>query len=117
MQFILRWIVNTTGLWLYVVSFGTGKGVQPDSLMVFIAAGLIFSIVNSLLKPLIIFLSLPALLLTLGLFMIVVNGILVYIAILIAPYIQMTFLNAILAGLLLSLLNYIVSNISSSEKA
>ena len=81
-------------------------------------AGLIFSLVNTVLKPIIVILSLPAILLTLGLFMIIVNGILVYISLRLSPGISMSFINSILTGMLLSLVNYIVSAafVSRTEK-
>lgn len=72
-------------------------------------AGLIFSIVNSLFKPLLVILSLPAILLTLGLFTIIVNGILVYVSLALSPGIAMSFGNSIITGIILSLVNYIVS--------
>jgi putative membrane protein len=55
-------------------------------------------------------LSLPAILLTLGLFTIIVNGFMVYISLKLAPGLNMTFWNSVLTGIILSLVNYIVSN-------
>lgn len=75
----------------------------------FLFAGLIFSIVNSILKPFVVVLSLPAILLTLGLFMIIVNGLMVYVSLRLAPGVTMSFINSILTGMILSLINYIVS--------
>ena len=111
LSFVIRWMLNTLGLWLAVRLFGTGYTETPESGMAFLAAGLLFSIVNAVLRPIVIILSLPALLLTLGLFMLVVNGFLVYIAIALTPGIEMTFLYAILTGIVISLLNYTVSNV------
>jgi putative membrane protein len=54
-------------------------------------------------------LSLPAILVTLGLFMLIVNGLMVWISFWIVPGISMSFLNSILTGIILSLVNYIVS--------
>lgn len=76
----------------------------------FLVAGLIFSIVNSIIKPIVVILSLPAILLTLGLFTFVVNGTMVYLSLLMTPGLSMTFLNSILTGMVLSLVNYIVSS-------
>ena len=53
--------------------------------------------------------SLPAILLTLGLFTIVVNGIMVYVSLALSPGISMSFGNSIITGIILSLVNYIVS--------
>lgn len=110
--FIIRWLLNSFGLWLAVRLFGTGYSeAQVDSgYMVFLLAGLIFSIINSILRPIIIILSLPAILLTLGLFILIVNGLMVYLTLKLTPGLQMTFLHSIFTGIILSLINYIVSS-------
>ena len=41
--------------------------------------------------------------------MLVVNGLMVYVSLKLAPGLEMTFINSILSGILLSLVNYIVS--------
>ncbi|MDB5160345.1 MAG: hypothetical protein JWO99_608 [Candidatus Saccharibacteria bacterium] len=109
--FIVRWMLNSFGLWVAVRLLGSGYQNVEITAGVggFLIAGLIFSIINSVFKPLAVVLSLPAILLTLGLFVIVVNGILVYVSILLAPNISMSFFNSILTGIILSLINYIVS--------
>lgn len=108
--FVVRWLMNSLGLWIAVRLFGTGKEIDVTvGIIGFLSAGLIFSIVNSILKPFIVILSMPAILVTLGLFMLIVNGLLVYISLSITPGISMTFLNSILTGIILSLVNYIVS--------
>ena len=110
--FVIRWILNSFGLWIAVRIFGTGYADAAIDLnaAVFLGAGLIFSIMNTILRPIIVILSLPAILLTLGLFTIVVNGLMVYWSLLLAPGLHMTFWNSVLTGLVLSLVNYIVSS-------
>ena len=112
LTFIIRWILNSFGLWVAVRIFGTGYSNEQiaNGASVFLIAGLIFSIVNAILKPIAIILSLPAILLTLGLFTVIVNGLMVYISLRLAPGLHMTFMNSILTGLVLSLVNYIVSS-------
>ena len=109
--FIVRWLFNSLGLWVAVRLLGTGYDNVHVSVGIvgFLFAGLIFSIINTILKPLIIILSLPAILLTLGLFIIIVNGLMVYLSLKFVPSISMTFVNSIFTGMLLSLINYIVS--------
>lgn len=111
--FLIRWLLNSFGLWVAVRLLGTGySDAQVDSgFAVFLLAGLIFSVINSILKPIIVILSLPAILITLGLFIIIVNGLMVYISLKLTPGLQMTFLNSILTGMILSLINYIVSSV------
>ncbi|MFZ2125200.1 MAG: phage holin family protein [Candidatus Saccharimonadales bacterium] len=111
LSFSVRWLVNSLGLWMAYQLLGDGYGsIEVNtSISVFLLAGFVFSLINSILKPVIVILSLPAILLTLGLFMLVVNGLMVYISLKIAPGISMTFFNSILTGIILSLLNYIIS--------
>lgn len=109
---VVRWVLNSLGLWVAVSLLGssdTDLGTT-SAVVVFLVAGLIFSIVNSVLKPIVIILSLPAILLTLGLFTLIVNGLMVYITLALAPEVSMTFGASILAGIIMSLVNYIVSN-------
>lgn len=109
--FIIRWILNSFGLWVAVRIFGTGYAdtALANDVWLYLFAGLIFSIMNSVIRPVMIILSLPAILLTLGLFTVVVNGLMVYWSLLLAPGLHMTFWNSVLTGLVLSLVNYIVS--------
>lgn len=111
--FLIRWILNTVGLWVAVRLFGTGYSEADITagLWVFLLAGLIFSVVNAVLRPVAIILALPAILLTLGLFTIVVNGLMVYVSLKLTPGLTMTFWNSILTGIVLSLVNYIVSSV------
>jgi putative membrane protein len=112
--FLVRWLLNSFGLWVAVRLLGTGyTDAQINAgLGAFLIAGLIFSLVNTILRPIVIILSLPAILLTLGLFILVVNGIMVWVSLRLAPGgLQMTFVNSILTGMILSLVNYIVSSL------
>jgi putative membrane protein len=109
--FLVRWVLNSIGLWLAVRLLGVNDETVTSSVGAFgfLLAGLIFSIINTVLRPIIVILAIPAILLTLGLFMLVVNGLMVYISIAIAPGLSMSFFDSILTGMLLSLINYIVS--------
>jgi len=118
--FVVRWLLSSFGLWVAVRLLGTGLDTDITAgFWGFILAGFIFSIVNSVLKPILVILSLPAILLSLGLFMLVVNGALVYISLALSPGLSMSFFNSILTGIILSLINYIVSaavELRSGEK-
>ena len=107
--FLLRWILNSVGIWVAVRLLGN-ENTEMTSVWTFMTAGLIFSLVNSVLKPIITILALPAILFTLGLFTLVVNGLMVYISFALAPGISMTFVHSIIAGIILSLVNYIIGS-------
>ena len=121
-SFLIRWILNTIGIWVAVQLLGVIQ-VTPDSMTAittYALAGLIFSLVNSIIKPIIVIFSLPAILLTLGLFTLIVTGFMIYISLALSPGLSMTFGNSILAGIILSLVNYIVSNaldLKATQKA
>jgi putative membrane protein len=109
--FAIRWLATSFGIWLAVQLLGgIEPGAQP-TIWTYIGAGLAFSVVNSFLKPIVTILSLPAIVLTLGLFMLVVNGLLLWIALLLVPSLNMTLWQAILAGIVLSLINYLISSL------
>jgi len=117
--FVTRWVLNSIGLWVAVRIFGTGysESVLPAGAWAFVFGGLIFSLINSILRPIVIILSLPAILVTLGLFTIVVNGLMVYISLKLSPGLSMTFWNSVLTGIVLSLVNYIVSSVLQLQYA
>ncbi len=80
-------------------------------------SGLILALINSVIKPLVVLLSLPAILLTLGLFMIVINGFSVLLASwLYDPLHIENFWTAMLAGVIIGLVNYLVTAILEAKK-
>lgn len=109
--FVIRWVLNAVGLWVAIQLFGTGyaQGTTAGA-GGFLMAGLIFSLINSIVRPIAIIVSLPAILVTLGLFTVIVNGLMVYISLQLAPGIHMTFWHSVVTGIVLSLVNYIVSS-------
>lgn len=112
-RFLLRWVLNSLGLWV-AVRLLDGHGVEYDEsqgFVLFFWAGLVLSLVNAILKPLIVILSLPAILLTLGLFTLIVNGLTVWIASLLVTGLTISFWAAVLAGMIISLINYVLTNL------
>jgi putative membrane protein len=109
-RFILRWFVNSLGLWIAQGLFETIS--FDERLSTVIIAGLVLSLVNALIKPLIVLLTLPAVLLSLGLFMIVINGFVVWLAsVFYGPLEVASFGGAVLAGLVIGLVNYALSTL------
>ncbi len=69
--FLLRLAISAIGLWLATVIV---EGVQIDSPWTLIFAAIWLGIVNALVRPVVLLLTLPFTLLTLGLFILVVNA-------------------------------------------
>jgi putative membrane protein len=110
-RFFIRWLVSSLGLWI-------AAGLLTDAISyegrigVIVIAGLILAIINIFIRPVIVILSLPAIMVTLGLFTVVVNGLMVLLASKLYGPLQVTnFWAAILAGMVIGLVNYLVTAI------
>lgn len=115
--FAVRWGLTALGFWIAVRLFGHETATSVgESVATFLLAGLIFAIINSVIKPLLTILALPFVLVTMGLFMLIINGLMVWLTIALAPNLAMSFGWAIVSGIVLSLVNYIVSNINELTK-
>lgn len=110
-SFVLRWLVSSTGMWLCIMLFG--NLVSPYDPWIFITAGLIFSLVNSIIKPIVTILSLPLIITTLGFFILVVNTAMVALTIWIIPGVSMGFWGAVFSSILMSAINALVNSSAS----
>jgi len=113
-RFILRWAFNTFALW--VASQLISSVNYGNHIFVLLIASLILSIVNALIKPLLVLLSLPFIALSLGLFTVVINGALVWlVSVIYGPFEVGGFSFAVLAGLVVGLVNYILTILLDRE--
>jgi putative membrane protein len=73
MRLLLVWLINAAALFLvpYLMS-----SITVDSFITALVAALVLGLINTIIRPLLILLTLPATLLTLGLFIFVINGLL-----------------------------------------
>lgn len=111
LKFLLRWGVCALGLWISAGLLGERISYQ-NKISVVIIAGLVLAIVNMVIKPIIVILSLPALLFTLGLFMVVINGLMVLLVSKIYGSLEVSnFWSAAFAGMIIGLVNYLVTAI------
>ena len=77
-EFIIRVLINAIGIAITAMLIPNIDIVNND-LSTLLIIGLIFGIVNALLKPILIFLTCPAVILSLGLFVFVINGVLLLV--------------------------------------
>ena len=109
-QFLLRWLVNFFGLWT-AATLLTGISYQ-EHLRVLVWAALIFSIVNAFIRPLIILLTLPAVVLTLGLFTFVINAMMLYLVTFFYHKFHISsFWQALAAVIIIWLVNYLLNDL------
>jgi putative membrane protein len=76
-RFILHVLATALGFW--VASKLMPHGVHVDNLTNLLEAGLLLGIINALVRPILVLLTLPLTILTLGLFLLVVNAITVWL--------------------------------------
>lgn len=118
-RFLVRWFVCSLGLWIAAGLLSTRVEFETagSELGVVIVSGLVLAIINSVIKPLVVLMSLPAILLTLGLFMIIINGFTVLLASWLYEPLHVTnFWAAMLAGVIIGLVNYLVTAILESKE-
>ena len=70
---ILRWVLNAAALLLVAYIY---PGVTVDSFLAALIAALVLGLVNAVIRPLLVILTLPVTVLTLGLFLFVINALL-----------------------------------------
>jgi|SRR5579884_3621971 len=115
-NFLVRWLVCSLGLWIAAGLLGSGISYD-NKLRVIIMAGLVLAVINIIIRPVLIIFSLPAILLTLGLFMIVINGLTVLLANKLYHPLHVTnFWAAVFAGMVIGLVNYLVTQIIEVER-
>ena len=108
MRVAFRWLFNSFGLWLASEIIPNINHTGGLSSLLF--AGLILSAINATIKPIVTILALPAILVSLGLFTVFVNGLMVYFASQFVGGFEIeSYGGAVLAGIIISLLNYWVT--------
>lgn len=116
-KFLVRWVASSLGLWIAAAILGPSRLSVGDSWGAVIGAGFILALVNMAIKPLLIILSFPAIILSLGLFMLIINGLTILIADWIYGPLQVSSLGwAVVAGLILGLVNFLISRIMDARK-
>lgn len=115
MRALVHVVVNALGLWLASTLI---NGVHfRGQLLMLLVAGVVIGLVNLLVKPIVTLLSLPFIVVTLGLFYLVINGLMFWLAAKLVPgWTVDGCMPAILGGLVLGILNWIVGKLFAGSK-
>ena len=119
MKLLIRWFINAVALAAaaYVVPLVISDGIvivgEPAWVSVAIMA-LIFGLVNALIRPLLKLLTCPLILLTLGLFTLIINGLMLWLASWIGRQFDVGFLvkdfwSALLGAVVISVVSFVMS--------
>ena len=107
--FLIRASIVALGLWLASRIFA---GLQFDSPGVLVAAALLLGIVNAVIRPIAIILTLPLTLVTLGLFLLVVNAAMLGLVALVLDGLTLGgFWTAVGASIIVSLTSWLASGL------
>ena len=102
-DFIKRWAITTVAV---LVAAHVVRGISYDNWPGLIVATLLLGFLNAFLRPLLMFLSLPLLIVTLGLFTFIINATLLYfVGQLVKTFHVATFGAAFWGGLVISLVS------------
>ncbi|QGG46207.1 phage holin family protein [Heliorestis convoluta] len=104
---VLRWLFNTLAL---TVAAWIIPGIQVVGLAEALIAAFLLGVVNAFIRPMILLLTLPITLLSLGLFALVINGLMLWMVAAIVPGLDIAgFWSAFFGAILLSLISTFMS--------
>lgn len=110
--FILRWLVASIGMWLCITQFGSISEVamsQFTGVSLFILAGFIFSVINSIVKPIVKVMALPLAIVTMGISTIIINTAMVALTLYLLPGVEMDIWGMVFTSAIMSALNGLIS--------
>ena len=109
---LLRLLVNALSI-AVMARFLPGIHVASNDPAAFVLIGLVFGIINTLLKPLLTLLTCSLVVLTLGLFILVINGFMLWLTAALLPNLFQidNFWWAILGGVIVSIINMILESL------
>ncbi len=109
MRLLLVWILNAIALLAVAYLY---PGVQVQDWKAAAIAALVLGLVNTLVKPILVLLTLPVTILTLGLFLLVINALLFWgVAQLVEGFQVSGFWAALLGALLYSVIGWLLSKL------
>lgn len=137
-RFIIHVVVNALALWIaswvlpgmHIASSSVldsnmggpdGTAETLNTILGYLFIGVVFGVVNALVKPIVKLLSLPVTILTLGLFTIVINAAMLWLTAWVSSYtpVHLTiddfFWTAILAALIISFVSMLAGNVGKSN--
>ena len=104
---LIRWIINALAL---ILISQVIKGIEVDNILAAFVAAAVLGVINAILRPILLLVTLPITILTLGLFALVINGFMLYLAgNLVKGFHVYGFWSAVFGALFLSLISWIAN--------
>ena len=110
MPFFIRMIANAVAILL--IGYLLPQIVTVDGVMAAVAAAFVLGLVNAVVRPLFVLLTLPVTVVTLGAFLLVINGLLLWLVSAFVPGFHVNgFLAAVAGSILLSVVSWILTRV------
>src|ERR1700682_1404386 len=107
MYFLIRLVANMAAIFAAAYFL---PGIQYSGGVALLVAGLVLALVNAIIRPILVILTLPITLVTLGLFIFVLNGFCLWLTASLVPGFEVHgFWTAVLGALIISLVSWLVS--------
>jgi putative membrane protein len=106
-QFVFRWAVTTVAV---MVASSVIDGIRYDTVAALIGASLLLGILNAFVRPFLLILSAPVILLTLGFFILILNGLLLLLvpSVVVGFHVD-SFWSAFWGAIVISLVSWLLS--------
>jgi len=110
MPFFIRMVANAVALLL--IGYLLPQIVAVDGVMAALAAAFVLGLVNAVVRPLFVLLTLPVTVVTLGAFLLVINGLLLWlVSAFVSGFHVNGFLGAVVGSILLSVVSWILTRV------
>jgi putative membrane protein len=115
MKFIIRLLINAIALAL--ISWLSIAGVHANGIQALVIGAIVLGVANAIIKPILIVVSCPLEVLTLGLFTLVINGLIFYFGLKYIPgWVVPGFWSAFWAAIVMSIVSWILSMILGENR-
>jgi len=112
-EFLIRWLITTLAV---MGASHIIPGISYNSTGVLIGAALLLGIINALVRPVLLLLSLPFIIVTMGFFILVINALLLLFVSAVVPGFHVEgFWNALFAGIIIGIISWILSSFFRSS--
>jgi putative membrane protein len=111
--FIIRLLINMAAI--LIIAYLLPKVIRVDSLMAALVAAFFLGVVNTFIRPLLVLLTFPLTVVTFGVFLLVINGLLLWlVSAVVRGFYVNGFWGAVIGAILISIVSWILSGFVSS---
>ena len=115
MNLLLRWALNALALWL-TVELHVGLSIVPPTVGAYLVAALVLGLVNAVVRPLMVLLTLPLTILSFGLFLLVVNALAIGVVAALTALTVSGVGGAVLGALVLTVISAVLSRLFQDRR-